>query len=194
MSDDDFDPDTTIAKQWRERVVADLKEQGYRIEMTTCGVVSESGPNGEPLGCGYPFNHEGPHAWASLPTWTRDGEGTIEDFVNACQTDTRTPEAREALAAVVAAVKSRHSMQNGPDRLGPSPDPSVEAIDGRVEHLTTIMRSQGYGPITVWQEALLSTLVGCLDREGYRVVRLTCVATDWERCSRGSLHQIAEEL
>lgn len=34
-----------------------------------CGVVSNSGPNGEPLACGYAAGHEGVHAWASQPTW-----------------------------------------------------------------------------------------------------------------------------
>lgn len=34
-----------------------------------CGVASESGTHGEPLACGYPKGHAGPHAWASLPTF-----------------------------------------------------------------------------------------------------------------------------
>jgi hypothetical protein len=34
-----------------------------------CGIVSESGPNGEPLACGYQHGHEGKHAWATLPTF-----------------------------------------------------------------------------------------------------------------------------
>ena len=33
-----------------------------------CGVVSASGPNGEPLACGYGPAHEGKHSWASLPS------------------------------------------------------------------------------------------------------------------------------
>lgn len=34
-----------------------------------CGVVSFSGPRGEPLACGFVPGHEGDHAWASQPTW-----------------------------------------------------------------------------------------------------------------------------
>ena len=34
-----------------------------------CGVVSASGPNGEPLACGYEPGHDGPHSWASQPTF-----------------------------------------------------------------------------------------------------------------------------
>lgn len=34
-----------------------------------CGVVSECGPNLEPLACGYPKGHDGAHAWATLPTF-----------------------------------------------------------------------------------------------------------------------------
>lgn len=35
-----------------------------------CGATSMSGPNGEPLACGYRALHQGPHAWSTLPTWT----------------------------------------------------------------------------------------------------------------------------
>lgn len=35
----------------------------------TCGVISFSGAEGEPLACGYWEGHDGPHAWASLPWW-----------------------------------------------------------------------------------------------------------------------------
>jgi hypothetical protein len=36
-----------------------------------CGVVSLSGPNGEPLACGWKAGHlpGKPHSWSSLPTW-----------------------------------------------------------------------------------------------------------------------------
>jgi hypothetical protein len=34
-----------------------------------CSVISESGRNGEPLGCGYRIGHTGNHSWASLPTF-----------------------------------------------------------------------------------------------------------------------------
>lgn len=34
-----------------------------------CAVICECGPFGEPLACGLPDGHGGPHAWASLPTF-----------------------------------------------------------------------------------------------------------------------------
>jgi len=40
-------------------------------ETKICGVVCECGPEHEPLACGFPKGHAGPHAWASLPTWTQ---------------------------------------------------------------------------------------------------------------------------
>jgi hypothetical protein len=38
-----------------------------KIEL--CGITSNSGPNGEPLACGYVAGHEGAHAWSTLPTF-----------------------------------------------------------------------------------------------------------------------------
>jgi hypothetical protein len=40
---------------------------------TICSVVSNSGPDGEPLACGFPEGHDGAHSWATLPTFTREG-------------------------------------------------------------------------------------------------------------------------
>ncbi len=42
---------------------------GKAVHPAICMVVSYSGPNGEPLACGYPPHHEGVHSWATLPTW-----------------------------------------------------------------------------------------------------------------------------
>ena len=66
-----------IAVEWDKK--ADEAER-YAI----CGIVSESGPNGEPLACGYKHGHKGNHAWATLPTWTpayghRPAEGDDEN-------------------------------------------------------------------------------------------------------------------
>ena len=47
-----------------------------------CAVVSASGPNGEPLACGYEPDHDGPHSWASLPTFTRS-DGEMADLIRA---------------------------------------------------------------------------------------------------------------
>jgi len=35
-----------------------------------CGIISHSGPQGEPLACAYLPGHEGIHSWGTLPTWT----------------------------------------------------------------------------------------------------------------------------
>lgn len=48
---------------------------GERIERVRgnqqpmCAITSLSGALGEPLGCGFKQGHEGPHSWASLPTF-----------------------------------------------------------------------------------------------------------------------------
>jgi hypothetical protein len=34
-----------------------------------CGVMSASGPEGEPLACAFEAGHDGGHSWASLPTF-----------------------------------------------------------------------------------------------------------------------------
>jgi hypothetical protein len=83
----------TTATQWREAAIV-LREHAIKFEAmadlvstpplghgdswATCGVVSQSGPNGEPLGCGFAFGHDGPHAWASLPTFV-GGEAVTND-------------------------------------------------------------------------------------------------------------------
>jgi hypothetical protein len=36
-----------------------------------CATINNGGPNGEPLACGFPYGHDGPHSWASLPTFAR---------------------------------------------------------------------------------------------------------------------------
>ena len=34
-----------------------------------CGIVCGAGPSGEPVACAYQQGHEGPHSWATLPTF-----------------------------------------------------------------------------------------------------------------------------
>ncbi len=41
-----------------------------------CGIVSPSGPFGEPLGCAYPTGHDGPHSWSTLPTFPAGASST----------------------------------------------------------------------------------------------------------------------
>lgn len=71
----------TSPEQWREAANV-LREQAIKFDryaeiaqttedLRTCGLVSNSGPNGEPLGCGYQNHHSGPHSWATLPTFTQ---------------------------------------------------------------------------------------------------------------------------
>jgi hypothetical protein len=38
-------------------------------QQAICGVSCNCGPFGEPLVCGHPTGHGGPHAWSSLPTF-----------------------------------------------------------------------------------------------------------------------------
>lgn len=37
-----------------------------------CGVISNSGPNGEPLACAYPLHHTTKHSWATVPAFAAD--------------------------------------------------------------------------------------------------------------------------
>jgi hypothetical protein len=39
-----------------------------------CGITSQSGPNLEPLACGYKRGHDGAHSWSTLPTWAETAE------------------------------------------------------------------------------------------------------------------------
>jgi hypothetical protein len=49
------------------------------VSVRTCSVLSNSGPNGEPLRCGYKPAHKGAHSWATLPTFVRPrNEGVLE--------------------------------------------------------------------------------------------------------------------
>jgi hypothetical protein len=65
------------ASQWRSAAAA-LREHASKWEVLAnqipddaiCGVVSLSGPNQEPLACGYKAGHDGPHAWSTLPTFS----------------------------------------------------------------------------------------------------------------------------
>lgn len=45
--------------------------QGYQDGMAAeiCGQGGNYGAFMEPIACGYPKHHEGPHAWATLPTF-----------------------------------------------------------------------------------------------------------------------------
>jgi hypothetical protein len=48
-----------------DRLARELHVEQERL----CGVVSASGGKGEPLACGFLPDHDGPHSWASLPTF-----------------------------------------------------------------------------------------------------------------------------
>lgn len=51
----------------RDRLARELFEARER-----CGVVCPCGPHGESLACGFSADHDGPHSWASLPTFTEE--------------------------------------------------------------------------------------------------------------------------
>lgn len=77
----------TRASQWREAANSlrefaakwdDLANDVERTErLGICGVVSNSGAEGEPLACGFPVGHEGKHAWATLPTFIHNVEAMV---------------------------------------------------------------------------------------------------------------------
>lgn len=55
--------------------------RAMRRPLRICGVVSNSGPNQEPLACGYAAGHleQGiPHSWSTLPTFTQASRGSTE--------------------------------------------------------------------------------------------------------------------
>jgi hypothetical protein len=68
-----------------------------------CGIVSESGPNREPLACGYKKGHVGAHAWYSLPT-----------FVNGEAQEVRALRARLAQSEWIVCAEAERM-------LGPTP-------------------------------------------------------------------------
>lgn len=51
--------------------MTDVKLTPAQRRTEICGVVCVCGPNGEPLACGFSPKHDGDHAWATLPTWTK---------------------------------------------------------------------------------------------------------------------------
>jgi hypothetical protein len=46
-----------------------------------CAILSNSGPNGEPLACGYAPGHDGPHSWSTLPTFPSGSLGAVIDAI-----------------------------------------------------------------------------------------------------------------
>lgn len=50
---------------WKRYALAAAADPRLRM----CGTVCACGPNLEPLACGYPDEHDGPHSWATLPTF-----------------------------------------------------------------------------------------------------------------------------
>jgi hypothetical protein len=70
-------------EEWRE----EYDEQARTVlaaagsDLRICGVVSASGPNLEPLACGLKKGHDGPHSWASLPTFTAGALPVTEAMV-----------------------------------------------------------------------------------------------------------------
>lgn len=71
----------TAPDQWRaaanvlREVAAEWDRKAEAMPPGICGVVSMSGPSGEPLACGYWPGHDGPHAWSTLPTYIQQGGG-----------------------------------------------------------------------------------------------------------------------
>lgn len=72
-----FPPDHQGPHMWQREATIEAPEDAppapWPTDAFMCGIVSMSGPNGEPLACAYPPNHDGDHSWATLPTFV-DGE------------------------------------------------------------------------------------------------------------------------
>lgn len=65
-----------VALEWPDMELRHLIQETLNAHPapSICGIVSMSGPNGEPLACGYTQGHDGPHSWSTLPTWAASGE------------------------------------------------------------------------------------------------------------------------
>jgi hypothetical protein len=66
-----------------------------------CCVVSHSGPNGEPLACGYARGHQGAHSWATLPTFPLRQEVQIVINGNTMISEELVERIRKEIAAIV---------------------------------------------------------------------------------------------
>lgn len=88
---EEYNGDFAIVERWRldegtwSSVVASMSAYGedgrsfreaqrFHTGGAICGVTSASGAKGEMLGCGFQRGHDGPHAWATLPTFPLDGD------------------------------------------------------------------------------------------------------------------------
>jgi hypothetical protein len=45
-----------------------VREPGDKFRLSLCGVLTQHGP--DPLACGYPRGHTGPHSWSRIATIT----------------------------------------------------------------------------------------------------------------------------
>jgi hypothetical protein len=90
-----------------ERVILE-RNSSYTVEFaaadgrkfrasTTCGVVCNGGPHGEPLACAYEIDHAGPHSWATLPTFPAAPPDPVLQF-------TADPELAPILGRMFAAI------------------------------------------------------------------------------------------
>ena len=75
-----------------------------------CGMVSNSGPNGEPLACAYrPHDGEQPHSWATLPTFTQaTGDEPLDGGVRI----PRNPAKRRTLAQAIGLTDEEERALN----------------------------------------------------------------------------------
>lgn len=68
------------ADQWRSaanairEIAAEWDRKAETAAASSCGVILPSAtPTGDPVACAYFTDHDGPHSWASLPTYTMHG-------------------------------------------------------------------------------------------------------------------------
>lgn len=61
----------SMARAIAQRILPIVEHPGTDLEAATeiCGLSGNYGAHMEPLACAYPKDHDGPHAWTSLPTF-----------------------------------------------------------------------------------------------------------------------------
>jgi hypothetical protein len=81
-----------------------------------CGCISLSGPNREPLACGYDVNHDGDHSWATLPTFVGGSpSGGKAAIMTIHLID--LPEVQQALDAAVAVAAAAMPYREQDERV-----------------------------------------------------------------------------
>jgi hypothetical protein len=97
-----------------------------------CGCMSLSGPNREPLACGYEIGHEGDHSWATLPTFVRGSPpGRKAAILTIHLID--LPEVQQALDAAAAVAAAAMPYRAKDERVAAALDRLDRHVSAAVE-------------------------------------------------------------